>query len=349
MNVITSLQNFSGTLPELFRDQHLQLFRQLRRTPKGHYRTACIVKLPPPPPSPNPLAGALPRRHHPALRRHLPHQDRGAQRQTRHPARRSRRYLRPTLTHPALDAVRGALATRPDPQGTRLARSRPTGRCLAPSATPPSTAANSDLRTAIGHLGPPSREASTPLLPSHWLRLRSKDRGDLAVHEPAMVPGVRTAPSPCLRPAPDLPEPASARIRCWRRQADHPARTHPPAAQDDTRIEEHTIGVSTLPRAAPRPTLLSAWQCPNRCQQPDTGDVGRGDRQPTRVRFAVRESELTGQLPSPLRVAARRPHRGRAVPARRSPPAAGGHDRDPAGARQPRLARGCRCMAARPA
>src|SRR6266508_3774124 len=152
---------------------------------------------------------------------------------------------------------------------------------------------NSDLRTAIGHLGPPSREASTPLLPSHWLRLRSKDRGDLAVHEPAMVPGVRTAPSPCLRPAPDLPEPASARIRCWRRQADHPARTHPPAAQDDTRIEEHTIGVSTLPRAAPRPTLLSAWQCPNRCQQPDTGDVGRGDRQPTRVRFAVRESELT--------------------------------------------------------
>jgi len=32
-------------------------------------------------------------------------------------------------------------------------------------------------------------------------------------------------------------------------------------AQDDTRIEEHTTGASTLPRAATRPTLLSAWQC----------------------------------------------------------------------------------------
>ena len=121
--------------------------------------------------------------------------------------------------------------------------------------------ANSDPRTAIGHLGPPSREASTPLLPSHWLRPRSKDRGDLAVHEPAMDPGVRTSPSPCLGPAPTRQSLPLARIHCWRRQADHPARTHPPVAQDDTRIEEHTTGASTLPRAATRPTLLSAWQC----------------------------------------------------------------------------------------
>jgi hypothetical protein len=152
--------------------------------------------------------------------------------------------------------------------------------------------ANLDPRTAIGHLCPPSREASTPLLPGHWPRLRSKDRGDLGVHEPAMVPGVRTAPSPCLGPAPTRPSLPSARIRCWRRQADHPARTHPPAAQDGTRIEEHATGASMLPRAATRPTLLSAWQCQNRCQQPDTGEVKRGDRQPTRVRFAVRESAL---------------------------------------------------------
>ncbi len=187
MNVITSLQNFSGTLPELFRDQHLQLFRQLRRTPKGHYRTACIVKLPPPPPPPNPLAGALPRRHHPALRRHLPHQDRGAQRQTRHPARRSRRYLRPTLTHPALDAVRGALATRPDPQGTRLARSRPTGRCLAPSATPPSTAATwTTPVTATGRRPTTSPRPSRPCEEEPASRRRPRPR-----------PSRRTPAAPC--------------------------------------------------------------------------------------------------------------------------------------------------------
>jgi len=66
---------------------------------------AWIVKLLPTPPS-NPLAGALSRGNHPALRRHLSHQGRSAQRQTRGRTGRARRILRPTLTRPRLDAVR---------------------------------------------------------------------------------------------------------------------------------------------------------------------------------------------------------------------------------------------------
>jgi hypothetical protein len=163
------------------------------------------------------------------------------------------------------------------------------------------TAISSDSRTASGHLGPPSWEDSTPLLPSHWPRLRSEDRGDLAAHEPAMVQAMRMAPGLYLGPALTRQGLPSVRIRCWRRQADHPARTSPPAAQDGTRIDEHATDASMLPRAATRPTLLPAWQCPNRCQERDVGEVERGDRLPTRVRFAVRESELAGRGPATSR------------------------------------------------
>jgi hypothetical protein len=77
------------------------------------------------PPSSNPLAGALPGRYHPALRRHLPHQGRGVQRQTRGRTRRSRRYLRPTLT------------TRPPtPRCCSASRSSPSGGRLAAPPTP---------------------------------------------------------------------------------------------------------------------------------------------------------------------------------------------------------------------
>ncbi len=73
MNVISSLGNFSGTLPELLRDQHLQLFRQLRRTPDRD-TTACLDRQAPTHslPSSNPLAGPLQGRYHPALRWYLP-------------------------------------------------------------------------------------------------------------------------------------------------------------------------------------------------------------------------------------------------------------------------------------
>lgn len=107
-----------------------------------------------------------------------------------------------------------------------------------------------------------------------------------------MDPGVRTSPSLCLGPAPTRQSLPSAPIHCWRRQADHPARTHPPAAQDDTRIEEHTTGASTLPACSDAAHATVGLAVPNRCQQPDMGEEERVDRQPTRVRFAVRESEL---------------------------------------------------------
>jgi hypothetical protein len=55
----------------------------------------------------------------------------------------------------------------------------------------------------------------------------------------ARIRELHRSPQPGTGPA----KPAQARIHCWRRQADHPARTHPPAAQDDTRIEEYTTGL----------------------------------------------------------------------------------------------------------
>ena len=133
-----------------------------------------------------------------------------------------------------------------------------------------------------------------PLLPSHWPRLRSEDRGDLAAHEPAMVQAVRTAPRPVPRPSTDPPRPALGPNPLLE-AASRPSSPEPRRQRRRTvrGIDEHATDASMLPRAATWPTLLPAWQCPNRCQQPDTGEVERGDRQPTRVRFAVRESELT--------------------------------------------------------
>src|SRR6266545_7557359 len=49
-----------------------------------------------------------------------------------------------------------------------------------------------------------------------------------------------------------------------------------------------------LSGSANRPMQPMARQRPNRCQERDVGEAERGDRQPTRGRFAVRESKLTG-------------------------------------------------------
>src|SRR6266545_1491373 len=47
-----------------------------------------------------------------------------------------------------------------------------------------------------------------------------------------------------------------------------------------------------LSGSANRPMQPMARQRPNRCQERDVGEAERGDRQPTRGRFAVRESKL---------------------------------------------------------
>src|SRR6266545_655402 len=104
MNVIKSLRNSSGTLPATSTSNSSGNSDEPRQGTTAWPGSSSSHPLRPPP---NPLAGPLPGRYHPALRRQLPHQGRGRQRQTRGRTRRSRRILRPTLTRPRLDAVRG--------------------------------------------------------------------------------------------------------------------------------------------------------------------------------------------------------------------------------------------------
>src|SRR6266508_6598144 len=68
---------------------------------------------------------------------------------------------------------------------------------------------NSDSRRAIAYLASPVAEASIPLLPSQWAAAAVEGRGDLAVHERAMIQAVRPALRPRLVPGPRCGRP------CW--------------------------------------------------------------------------------------------------------------------------------------